>query len=249
MLAFIDGRHVATHPFASGIWDTVIRPALFLGTVLCLAAVYAEGAFPQGPWGSIRRRSGLRLTVVIAVLLGVGLELLDLLGSLQAASETTSWSSSGEDATYSSLVYAASKDAIEAIVFLCSALLSLALIAVLVLAIFAPACVMRFGPRGLISQSWQAIRRHWLAIGIRALAFVPISLIALPILSYWQVEDWSVGLDTTPERISQIQFAIDMCNAVGVDGIAYSALASTALFGLFLWWIGRSTGVLLDRQE
>lgn len=77
----------------------------------------------------------------------------------------------------------------------------------------------------------------------------PIQGLVESALSYWQVDDRQPDLTTLGERVDQIRFAIEMCQTVGPDGIAYSAFAGTALFGLFLWWIGHSTGVLLDGRD
>jgi hypothetical protein len=76
----------------------------------------------------------------------------------------------------------------------------------------------------------------------------PIAIVSLPILSYWWVGD--IGSGTLSNQSNRVQFAIDMCNNVGgPSGIAHSAFLGTALLGLFLWWMGRTTGVRLDRRD
>lgn len=240
-LAFVDGRHVSTILFPGVVWQVLVRPALLIGGVLCLSALYAEGALPAGPWGRTRWRTGILAALLCASALGLLYSLLpqrpiDILATAGAVD--------------GSLTYPDAANGSEIVAVIAAVVPSLAFLAALVLAIFAPACVMRFGWRGSIGQSWRAFRRHWASIGLRIFALVPIAIVSLPIMSYWWVENWSFGSGTPPVQSNRVQFAIAMCNKVGgPDVIAYSAFVGTALLGLFLWWIGRSTGVLLDRRD
>ncbi len=221
-LAFIDGEHLARHVIPTGAWATLIHPALFVAAILCLVAVYVDGATPTGPWGRGRRYIGFRVAGIAAVALGLGQEILSLLEMHRAAGMMA---------------------------FAAALVLGVILVAILILAIFAPAIAMRSGFNGLIGHSWRAMRRHWLAVGIRAFALVPVPVVAIPIAAYWRIDEWTLHVGTSPEAVRQIQHAIDMCNTVGIGGIAWSAFATIGLLGLFLWWMGRSTGVLLDREE
>ena len=57
-LAFIDSRSFATFTSPTGFQPSLIRVALLLGAMLCLAALYAEGAIPAGLAGRLRWRDG-----------------------------------------------------------------------------------------------------------------------------------------------------------------------------------------------
>ena len=235
-LAFVDGQHVAATLFPDVTWQTLVRPALLICAVLGLSALYADGALPASPWGRTRWRAGILAAVLCALVLGLLYRFLpqrpvDILATRDG-----------------SLTYPDAANGSEIAAVVAVVVPSVAFLAALVLAIFAPACVMRFGWRGLAGQSWRAFRRHWASIGLRALVLFPIAIVSLPILSYWWVGD--IGSDASSSQFDRAQFAIDMCNRVGGPaGIAYSAFAGAALLALFLWWIGRATGALLDRRD
>jgi hypothetical protein len=127
-------------------------------------------------------------------------------------------------------------------------LLVLYSLAAVFLAIVLPACIMRFGSRRVTGRS-RLLFRHRLAIGVRAMVIVPIAFTAMPALSYWRVDAWQESVNMPPEQVEAIQFATAICLTVGPENIAYSAFGGTLLFGLFLWWIGHVTGVLLDRRD
>lgn len=236
-LAFVDGQHVAATLFPDVTWQTVVRPVLLISGVLCLSALYAEGALPASPWGRTSWRAGILAAALCALVLGLLYRLLPQ----RAVDILTS--------THGSLTHPDPANGGEIVALVAAIVPNLAFVVALVLAIFTPACVMRFGWRGLAGQSWRAFRRHWASIGLRALVLFPIAIVSLPIMSYWWAGSLSAGSDTSPDQSNRIQFAIDMCNKVGPSGIAYSAFLGAALLGLFLWWIGRATGVLLDRRD
>ena len=237
--AYLDGRYFAIDPSPGSLWQSLAPAALLTGAVFCFAALFAEGALPAGPWSWAKWCTGILATALCALLLG----LLQYVLPAERTIVALITDNAPRPPFYLPIAARETEPVIVAIVP------ALALIATLALMIFAPACAMRFGWRGLVRQSWRAFGRHWKAIGLRACALVPIGIVALPIISYWLVEEWSVGLFAPPDQVARIQFAADMCQTVGPNGIAYSGFASTALFGLFLWWIGRSTGVLLDRRD
>ena len=97
-------------------------------------------------------------------------------------------------------LFATRTDVTAAKVGLCWSMYSLAAV---FLAIVLPACIMRFGSRPAIGRSWLAFRRHWLAIGVRAIVIVPIALIAVPALSYWRVDTWQESASMPPEQVGR----------------------------------------------
>jgi hypothetical protein len=66
ILAFVDSQYFSTFTSPTGFRPSLIRAALLLGVVLCLAALYAEGATPDKPGGRSRWRAGV-LTAVLCV--------------------------------------------------------------------------------------------------------------------------------------------------------------------------------------
>jgi hypothetical protein len=245
VLAFIDSQYFATFTSPTGFRSSLIRVALLLGAVLCLAALYAEGAIPAKPEGPSRWPAGFLTVMLSVVALGVCRELLHLLDPfLPATAIIVDRSKINPGLLFP--FFATRTDATAATAGLLLVLYSLA---VVFLAIVLPACIMRFGPRGAIDRSWLTFRRHWLAIGMRAIMMVPIAFIAVPALSYWRVDTWQESASMPPEQVEAIQFATAMCLTVGPENIAYSAFGATFLFGLFLWWIGHATGVRLDRPD
>jgi hypothetical protein len=243
ILAFIDSEYLATFASPTGFQPSLIRVALLLGVVLCLAALYAEGAVPAEPGSRSRWRTRFGTLVLCVVALGVCRELLHLLDPFIPAVVTV------RGPLLDTVFYPLFATRIDVTAATVGLLLLLYSLAVVFLAILLPACITRFGPRGGTGRSWLALRRHWLAIGARAIVMVPIAFIATPALSYWRVDDWRLGVNMPPQQTEAIQFATVMCETVGPAGIAYSAFGGTLLFGLFLWWIGHVTGVLLDRRD
>lgn len=243
-LAFIDSQYFATFTSPAGFQPSLIRVALLLGTILCLAALYAEGAIPAQPEGRPRWRAGLRTVVLCVAALVVCRELLHLLDPFLPAAKVIVDRSRINPGLFP--FFATRIDVTEAMAAL---LLILYFLSVVFLAILLPACIMRFGMRGTTRRSWPTFRRHWLALGLRALVTVPIAFIAAPALSYWRVDTWQQVADMPPRQAEAIEFASVMCQTVGPAGIAYSAFGGTLLFGLFLWWIGHVTGVLLDHRD
>lgn len=244
ILAFTDSQHFATFTSPTGFRPSLIRVALLLGAMLCLAALYAEGAIPAGPGGRSWWRAGFLTVLACVVALGVSRELLHLLDPFLPATATIVDRSRINPGFFP--FFATRIDVTAATVGLLVVLYSLA---AMFLAIVLPACIMRFGPRGETGRSWLASRRHWLAIGVRATVMVPIAFITVPALSYWRVDAWQLSVNMPPEQVEAIQFATAMCETVGPQNIAYSAFGGTLLFGLFLWWIGHATGVRLDRRD
>ena len=49
ILAYVDSQYFVTFTSPAGFRPSLIRVALLLGAVLCLAALYAEGATPAEP--------------------------------------------------------------------------------------------------------------------------------------------------------------------------------------------------------
>ena len=243
-LAFIDSQYFATFTSPTGFQPSLIRVALLLGAMLCLAALYAEGATPAEPGGRPRWRAGFRTVVLCVAALVVCRELLHLLDPFLPATKVIVDRSRINPGLFP--FFATRIDVTEAMAAL---LLVLYLLSVVFLAILLPACIMRFGTRGTTRRSWPTFRRHWLALGLRALVMVPIAFVAAPALSYWRVDAWQPSADMPPAEAAVIQFAIVMCETVGPAGIVYSAFGGTLLFGLFLWWIGHATGVRLDRRD
>jgi hypothetical protein len=243
ILAFVDSQYFATFTSPIGFRPSLIRATLLLGMVLCLAALYAEGATPDKPGGRSRWRAGVLTAVLCVVALGVCRELLHLLDPFLPA--TTRVRGSLITPAFFPL-FATRTDVTAATV---GVLLVLYPLAAVFLAIVLPACIMRFGARRATSRSWLTFRRHWLAIGVRAIVIVPIAFTTMPALSYWRVETWQENARMLPEQVEAIQFATAICLTVGPENIAYSAFGGTLLFGLFLWWIGHVTGVLLDRRD
>jgi hypothetical protein len=243
ILAFIDSQYFATFTSPTGFRPSLIRVALLLGAMLCLAALYAEGAVSAGPARRSRWRGRFLIVVLCIVALWVCRTLLHLLEPFLPAT-TPALGSMVHPIFYP--VLGIKIDVTEATVAL---LLVLYFLAGMFLAVFLPACILRLGARGATGRSWLAFSRHWLAIGVRALVMVPIAFISVPALSYWQVDTWQQSPGTPPEQTDAILFATLMCETVGPAGIAYSAFGGTLLFGLFLWWIGHATGVRLDRPD
>ena len=243
IVAFIDSQYFATFMSPTGFRPSLIRVGLLLGAVLCLAALYAEGATPAEPGGRSRWRAGVLTVALCVVALGVCRELLQLLDPFLPAVATVRGPLL--DTVFFPL-FATRTDVTAATVGLLLVLYSLA---VVFLAVVLPACILRFGPRRATGRSWLASRRHWFAIGVRATVIVPIAFMAVPALSYWRVDAWQESANMPPEQVEAIQFATAMCLTVGPANIAYSAFGGTLLFGLFLWWIGHATGVLLDRRD
>jgi hypothetical protein len=240
-LAFTDSRSFATFTSPTGFQPSLIRVALLLGAMLCLAALYAEGAISAGPAGRRRWRDRFLTVALCVAALGVCRALLHLLDPLLPAT-TPPLGSMVHPKFYSLLGIKIDGTAATVALLLVLYALALAFLAVLL-----PACILRFGSRGAAGRSW--FRKHWLAIGVRAVVMVPIAFIAMPALSYWRIDTWHVGAGMPPEQTDAILFATLMCEAVGPAGIAYSAFGGTLLFGLFLWWIGHATGVRLDRRD
>ena len=239
ILAYIDACYFANFTSPTGFQPSLIRVALLLGAILCLAALYAEGTFPAGPIRS-RRRDRVLTFVLGVVALGVCRALLHLLDPFLPAT-TPPLGSMVDPIFYPVLgIKVDGTAASVAIVLILYAL------TVVFLAVLLPACIARFGAPG---RSWLAFRKHWLAIGARALVMVPVAFITVPALSYWRVDAWQQSADTPPAQTDAILFATVMCQTVGPAGIVYSAFGGTLLFGLFLWWIGHATGVLLDRRD
>jgi hypothetical protein len=243
ILAFIDSQYFATFTSPTGFQPSLIRVALLLGAMLCLAALYAEGAIPAKPEGPSRWRAGFLTVMLSVVALGVCRELLHRLDPFIPAVATV------RGPLIRSAFYPLFETRIDATAATVTLLVALYLLAVVFLAILLPACIVRFDPRRATGRSWLGLRRHWLAIGARATVMVPIAFIAVPALSYWRVDAWQPSVNMPPAQAEAIQFAALVCNTVGPSGIAYSAFGATLLFGLFLWWIGHATGVLLDGRD
>lgn len=241
ILAYIDSQYFATFTSPTGFRPSLIRVALMMGEALCLAALYAEGAIPAKPEGRSRWRAGLLTVLLCVVALGICREILHLLDPFLPATAIIVDRSRINPGFFP--FFATRTDLTAATVGL---LLVLYVLAVVFLAIVLPACIMRFGTTG---RSWLASRRHWLAIGGRAMVIVPIAFISVPALSYWRVDAWQESANMPPEQVEAIEFATAMCLTVGPENIAYSAFGGTLLFGLFLWWIGHATGVRLDRRD
>jgi hypothetical protein len=242
ILAFIDSRYFANFTSPTGSLPSLIRVALLLGAMLCLAALYAEGAIPAELGSRSRWRAGFRTVMLCVVALLVCRSLLHLVDPFLPAT-TPALGSMVHPVFYP--VLGIKIDVTAATVALLLVLYSLA---VVFLVVFLPACIMRIAPRGPIGRSWLAFR-HWLAIGVRAMVMVPIAFISVPALSYWRVDAWQQSANMPPAQTDAILLATVMCETVGPAGIAYSAFGATLLFGLFLWWIGHATGVRLDRRD
>ncbi len=165
-LAFIDSRHFATFTSPTGFQPSLIRVALLLGAMLCLAALYTEGAIPAGPAGRPWWRDRALTVALCVAALGVCRALLHLLDPFLPAT-TPPLGSMADPVFY--LVLGIKVDGSEATVAL---LLVLYALAVVFLAVLLPACILRFGSRGPTGRSWLAFREHWLAIGARALVMV-----------------------------------------------------------------------------
>lgn len=240
-LAFIDSRSFATFTSPTGFQPSLIRVALLLGAMLCLAALYAEGAIPAGPAGRTWWRDRFLTVALCVAALGVCRALLHLLDPFLPATTPP--------LVVDPVFYALLGIKVDATAATIALVLVLYALAVVFLAVLLPACMLRFGSRGPTGRSWLAFRKHWLAIGARALVMVPIAFITVPALSYWRVDAWQQSADATPAQTDAFLFATLMCQAIGPAGIAYSAFGGTLLFGLFLWWIGHATGVRLDRRD
>ncbi|MBA4099230.1 MAG: hypothetical protein C0484_20990 [Rhodospirillum sp.] len=151
ILAYVDSQCFVTFTSPAGFRPSLIRVALLLGAVLCLAALYAEGATPAEPGDRSRWRAGVLTGVLCVVALGVCRELLHLLDPFLPATATVRGPLI-RSAFYP--LFATRTDVTAATVGLLLVLYSLAAV---FLAIVLPACIMRFGSRRAIGRSgWRS---------------------------------------------------------------------------------------------
>ena len=243
MLAFLDMEILTRHLLEIqlmplGFTQAVVRPMLATGAVLCLAALYIEGAMPRGPIDPARRRMSFK--VLVLCLLGFALAAMVTAG-FEVETRTERWgdASSHTTMTYPILDYWP--------LILAFALSVIAWVMLPLVAMIAPPYILRFGWQRL----WPFLKtlwRHRQAYGWRTLLLLPISLIAWPAKDFWMAGLWG-QTDSSTRHLYALGDVLRWNNWLGADGVALSAGIAAALFGLLLWWIGKAVGRALDTGE
>ena len=246
MLAFLDMEILTRHlieiqvmPF--GFTQAVVRPMLVVGAIICLTALYIEGAMPRGPIDPARRSTGFK--VLALCLLSLLLAVM-VTGAFEIQTRTEHWEDGSGSTTTTYPVLDSWPDV------LAFALVIIAGIATIVLpliAMIAPPYIMRFGWQRL----WPFLKtlwRHRQAYGWRTLLLFPISLIAWPARDFWMAGLWG-QTDPSMKHLVEIGEVLRWNKWFGADGVALSAGIAAALFGVLLWWIGKAVGRALDTGE
>jgi hypothetical protein len=246
ILAFLDLEILTRHlieiqvmPF--GFTQAVVRPLLAIGAILCLTALYIQGAMPRGPIDPARRRAGFK--VLALCLLGLVLAVM-VAGAFEFRFRTEHWKDGSSSTT---VTYPVLSSWAEVLAYALSTIATIATLVLPLIAMIAPPYIMRFGwqgPRPFLKTLW----RHRQAYGWRMLLLIPISLIAGPASDFWMAGLWG-QTDASTKHLVEIGDVLRWNKWLGADGVALSAAIAAALFGVLLWWIGKAVGRVLDTGE
>lgn len=246
VLAFLDVEILTRHlieiqAMPLGFTQAVVRPMLVIGAILCLAALYIEGAKPRGPIDPARRRTSFK--VLALCLLGFIFAVV-MTGAFEFQMRTEHWEDSSGSTTATYPILNSSSDVLAFGLFIIA---GVAAIVLPLIAMIAPPYIMRFGwPR--LWPFLKTLWRHRQAYGWRTLLLFPISLIAWPARDFWMAGLWG-RTDASMRHLVEIGDVLRWNKWLGADGVALSAGIAAALFGVLLWWIGKAVGRALDTGE
>jgi hypothetical protein len=156
VLAFLDMKILTRHlielqVMPLGFAQAVVRPMLVIGAVICLAALYIEGAMPRGPIDPARRRTSFK--VLTLCLLGFVLAVV-MAGAFEVQTRTEHWEDGSGSTTTTYPVLNSSTDVLA---FVLSIIAGIATITLPLIAMIAPPYIMRFGWQGL----WPFLKTLW----------------------------------------------------------------------------------------
>jgi hypothetical protein len=246
VLVFLDMEILTRHlieiqVMPLGFTQAVVRPMLVIGAILCLAALYIEGAMPRGPIDPAHRMTSFK--VLGLCLLGLMLAVM-VTGAFEFQMRTEHWDN---DFGSTTTTYPVLNSWSDVLAFVLSIIAGIATIVLPLIAMIAPPYIMRFGWQGL----WPFLKtlwRHRQAYGWRTLLLFPISLIAWPARDFWMAGLWG-RTDPSMRHLVEIGDVLRWNTWFGADGVALSAGIAAALFGVLLWWIGKAVGRALDTGE